>query len=263
MIADAAIAVFDLDKEAYYDEGDPVLVVKVLENTEVYVDTFVRSNRELFLQWFQGSSPITFPDSLGAVIPKNGFVLLRVHYLPTSTEQADISSINFFYSKIPVTRPVVSIPLGSLGGIVEVKPKLTIPPDSVKTFFIKTFMPADYSLLYFVPHIGPFGKNLRAYCVTLNNDTIPLIKVDNWDPQFHNYYRFEHPIKLEIGTSLYIEATLDNTINNKRNPFVPPNNIEEGPYNYQEMLSFVLLVVPYEKGDEKLNYQGNFKGKNK
>ena len=118
----------------------------------------------------------------------------------------------------------------------------------------------DISLLTINPHMHLLGKSFLAYAITLNNDTIPLIKIDNWNFRWQYFYTFKKMLKIPAGSEIIVEATYDNTSNNPDNPFSPPQVVSErknlngkgSMRTSDEMLQFIINYLPYNDGDENI-----------
>lgn len=110
----------------------------------------------------------------------------------------------------------------------------------------------DQSLLYVWPHMHLLGKKFTAYAVTPQGDTIRLVNITDWDFKWQELYRFEHLVKIPKGSVLTVEGTYDNTAQNPNNPFSPPQTIYSSGdmKSTDEMLTLVMLALPYEAGDE-------------
>ena len=104
------------------------------------------------------------------------------------------------------------------------------------------------------------GKSFLSYAITLQNDTIPLIKIDNWNFRWQYFYTFKKMLKIPAGSEIIVEAVYDNTRNNPDNPFSPPQTItERKDFNGRgsmktsnEMLQFIINYLPYQNGDEDI-----------
>jgi hypothetical protein len=79
---------------------------------------------------------------------------------------------------------------------------------------------------------------MKAWAVTPDNDTIPLISIPDWDFHWQGMYEFRHPIYLPTGTVLHGEATYDNTTGNDANPNDPPAWVALGEATTDEMMLF-------------------------
>ena len=105
------------------------------------------------------------------------------------------------------------------------------------------------------------GKEFKAYAVKPNGDTIPLIKIDDWNFRWQYFYTFEKMLKIPKNSDIIVEATFDNTKNNLDNPFDPPRKISEkidwngkgSMKTSDEMLQFIITYLPYKQNDENIS----------
>ena len=108
-------------------------------------------------------------------------------------------------------------------------------------------------------------KNFTALLASLPYpevyDTIPLIKIDNWNFRWQYFYTFKKMLKIPAGSKIIVEATYDNTIQNPDNPFSPPQTVAErknlngkgSMKTSNEMLQFIINYLPYQQGDENIS----------
>ena len=97
--------------------------------------------------------------------------------------------------------------------------------------------------------------------ITLKKDTIPLIKIDDWNFRWQYFYTFKKMLKIPAGSEIVVEAVYDNTENNPDNPFYPPQEVSErvdfngrgSMKTSNEMLQFIINYLPYEQGDENID----------
>ena len=109
------------------------------------------------------------------------------------------------------------------------------------------------------------GKSFKAYAVTIKNDTIPLIKIDDWNFRWQYFYTFPKMKKIPKNSMIIVEAEFDNTENNVDNPFNPPKKIKrkklgDGKGSMKttdEMLQFIITYLPYNLGDENISLEVN------
>ena len=202
-----------------------------------------------------------YPEGVGGfkVNRKAALVARDIHYAPVQKNYLDRSHYNIFFSKTPPTRLTKELMLGT-NGVSPVQPQLIIPPDTVMSFQTKFRLTSDISVLTVNPHMHLLGKNIKAYAVTPENDTIPIIRINRWDFRWQYFYTYPTMLKLSAGTSITVEATFDNTSDNKNNPFDPPQTISErydregaGMRTTDEMFQFIITYLDYEEGDEKVS----------
>ena len=109
----------------------------------------------------------------------------------------------------------------------------------------------DISMISVMPHMHFLGKYFESYAVTTNRDTIPLIRINDWDFNWQTMYQFTHYLKIPEGSVIYAKARYDNTINNPMNQFIPPKNIGYGWSTVSEMMNLICYYVDYKKRDER------------
>jgi hypothetical protein len=202
-----------------------------------------------------------YPEGVGGfkVSKKAALVARDIHYAPVQRDYTDQSHYNIFFSKTPPTRLTQEMMLGT-NGLSPIQPQLVIPPDTVMTFVTRYRVPTDISILTVNPHMHLLGDNLIAYAVKQSGDTIPLVRINRWDFRWQYFYTFPKMLKIPAGTSIVVEATFDNTSNNKNNPFDPPQTVSErydregaGMRTTDEMFQFIITYLDYEAGDEEIS----------
>jgi hypothetical protein len=102
------------------------------------------------------------------------------------------------------------------------------------------------------------GKSFLAYAIKPSGDTIPLIRINNWDFRWQYFYQFKTLLKLSRGTIIYVEGVYDNTASNPNNPFSPPKEIREREGSMKttdEMFQLIITYVPYQVGDENISLE--------
>ena len=212
--------------------------------------------------YLPGSEQTEYPEGIGGFKAKRKNIILvnDFHYGPTPIHERDSSYFNIYFSQTPPKRPVQETQLGTFG-ISEIKPPLIIPANEVKKFTTKATITQDISVLTINPHMHLIGRSFLAYAITLRNDTIPLIKIDNWNFRWQYFYTFKKMLKIPAGSEIIVEAIYDNTSNNPDNPFYPPKTISErigfngkgSMRTSDEMLQFIINYLPYQYGDENIS----------
>jgi hypothetical protein len=209
--------------------------------------------------WIPGTSYESYPKGFGWVMPKRGVILLTIHYAPSAKEETSISGVNFFFTKTPVKRKVNVISFGSAGiGEKDIQPKFLIFPNAVQTFRLDLKNPnEDFSVMYVWPHMHLLGKSYKAYGIAPNGDTIKLTSIPQWDFRWQEIYRFKKLVRIPKGTLLHIEGTYDNTSNNPFNPNNPPRPVfsRGDMQSTDEMLTLLMVFLPYEEGDETISLE--------
>lgn len=226
-------------------------------------------SEEIGLTWgyVPGTAPLVYPVGIGEIIPAGADLLIQVHYAPLSTDEIDQSSVNIFFKDQadPIERPVqigsVS-PYNLSGGFNS----FIIPPNEITTFFAESIysdnsasfgIDEDISLISVDPHSHYLGKSFEIFVVSPQNDTINLLKIDDWDFNWQGAYTFDRMKKIPANSQWFTKAIYDNTVNNPNNPSNPPVYVTWGEGSLEEMLLVGFYYVPYEEGDEDIEIGAN------
>ncbi len=211
----------------------------------------------LVCNYLPGVEPALYPAGLGGyrLRAQGAFLLNDLHYGPIPVDTFDRSRFNVFFAPTPPQRPTMEIQLGTLG-ISDIVPPLIIPPDTVMSFRTRAVIREDISLLTLNPHMHLLGTSFKAWALSPNRDTIPLIHIPKWDFRWQYFYTFPSPLHLPSGSVIEVAATYDNTTDNPNNPHDPPQLVAERNGSMRttdEMLQFILTYVPYQQGDEGID----------
>lgn len=204
--------------------------------------------------WLPGMNSPVYAEDVGVKFPKRGVLLYQtMHYAASPVNDSDFSMLNIYYKASPIKRNVRLKTVGTATEESIIEPPLVIPADSVKSFTATSILNFDASLMYVTPHMHLLGKKFVAYAILPSGDSIPLIRINDWDFNWQLMYRFNPMIHLPSGTKFYVRATFDNTSNNPRNPYNPPQTCYSinGMKTTEEMLQLGLFMVSYKEGDEK------------
>lgn len=200
-----------------------------------------------------GARPNVYTHGLAQRIKAGSDLVMQVHYAPTPVDEPDSSTVNLFFADQPVTRLVrshIMLPTSLING------PFIMAPNTVKEFHGVFKTPIAVSLLGIMPHCHLLGKNWRVFAVTPQNDTIPLIHIEDWDFNWQGTYHFRHLKVLPKDSEIHAFATYDNTEDNPFNPNFPPQTVTWGEGTADEMFYLPLLWLPYLPGDEDIDLGG-------
>ena len=93
------------------------------------------------------------------------------------------------------------------------------------------------------------GKRVEATATLPDGREEPLLRIDDWDFNWQDEYRYRDPIHLPAGTRLRVRFTFDNSTANPRNPHDPPVTVGFGPQATDEMAELMLQVLPVGDAD--------------
>jgi hypothetical protein len=209
------------------------------------------NSAQLIGAWVPGSSPIIYPKGMGSRLAKNAVIVLQVHYAGGNRGESDSTTLSIQYSREPNMREVFLAPVLN-HFTTMVNGPLYIPANTVKTFTERYRVPVDVSVLSVAPHMHLIGHSIKVYAVEPAKDTIPLVKIDNWDFHWQGYYAYPKLLHIKTGTTLYANATYDNTANNIDNPNNPPKDVSVGEKTTDEMMLVYFAYMYYRPGDENI-----------
>ena len=210
--------------------------------------------------YLPGVLPPVYPEEIGGyrISRKGAFLLRNIHYGPSAVDTFDQSSFNVFFARKAPKRQLMETQLGTLG-ISDIVPELIIPPDTVMKFVTRAKIFNDISLLTINPHMHLIGRKFLAYAITAEQDTIPLIRINDWDFRWQYFYTFPKMLKIPGGSEIVVEGLFDNTSNNPFNPYDPPQTVREPASGdmktFDEMFQFIINFLPYQEGDENISLE--------
>jgi hypothetical protein len=205
---------------------------------------------EFLYGWVPGNEGIVFPEGTGKKLYKGTDLILNIHYSPTSRDLVDRSSINLYFSKHPVDREVKTMTLRE--NDISNQP-FFLKASSAPTFYISYKVEKDISLISVLPHMHFLGKSFTAMAATPDGEAIPLIKINDWDFNWQSTYVFKNLLKVPAGSVILVQATYDNTDNNKANPNHPPKDVGYGWNSTDEMCNLIIYYLDFQEGDERIS----------
>ncbi len=206
--------------------------------------------------YLPGVEPVLYPAGIGGYsISKQTSLLIKdIHYGPSPINVYDNSYFKIYFTDKKPKRKLRELVIGT-NGDAPVVPPLVIPPNEQREFNISYKLNKDISLLTINPHMHLLGKKFLSFAVSPDNDTIPLIKIDNWDFRWQYFYTFKKIKYLPKNSKIFVNALFDNTDKNPDNPNSPPQFVSAKNGSMKttdEMLQLVLIFVEYENGDENI-----------
>ena len=204
-----------------------------------------------------GSSALVYPGtantSFGVELPLNSSVSLAMHYPAGSAGQIDSTKVRFYFHPQGTIIREVSNEFLINEGLFGTP--FYLPPNQI-TEITGSYGPTvqDYSLMSVFPHMHLLGKDLICYAVTPSNDTINIVKINNWDFEWQGDYYFEKFLKIPAGSVIYAKGNYDNTAS-PTNP--NPVMVQSGFNTEDEMFVFIFQFLPYQPGDENISIENN------
>jgi hypothetical protein len=194
--------------------------------------------------WSTGAPPFVSPDGTAFLIKPGDQFLLDVHYKPKGkpeTEQIRVAL--YFMEEKP--KEEMGVEVVASGGIY-----LQPGDANTRVYAIGDKIESETTVYAVWPHMHYNGRTFKAWVKYPAGYSKPLVCIDDWDPEWQLLYYLKHPLKLPIGSQVFVTGTYDNSANNPRNPHSPPKVVVSGDSSKDEMLFFEMFQVvktPEEK----------------
>jgi hypothetical protein len=196
--------------------------------------------------WSPGNVPMAMPEGTGVWLPRRADMVIQIHYHPTGKPEEDQSSIALYFAPGPPTRHLVDIGLTSR--------RIDIPAGETHYQVHDHFtLPVDVEAIGIIPHAHYVCRKVEGWAILPNGKRIELLKIDDWDFNWQDQYRYSKPLHLPADTRLEMELTYDNSAANPHNPNQPPKRVLWGPGVTDEMAGLHLQAIPREEDLHELN----------
>lgn len=214
------------------------------------------------VNYLPGMQPVIYPDGIGGwpFTRKGAFLFRDIHYGASPVDTVDRPRLHLYFMPQAPKRPTREMMLGT-NGLSAIEPPLVIPPGKITRHKTSYVLPNDISVLTINPHMHLLGKEFWAYALLPGGDTIPLIRLKQWDFRWQYNYTFPKMLHLPQGTTIEVWGSFDNTAENPNNSFSPPIAVREPAGNMRstdEMFQLIITYLPYEKGDETISLRSKW-----
>ena len=195
------------------------------------------------LVWSAGGGAVAPPveGMAWALIPGTDLILqlgVRATAQPVAV-QASVAL--YFTDAAPVLDPI---------GIVLDSKSLDIPAGEPAYAVEDRYrLPVAVDLLGIYPYMHHLGRQVELTATLPDGAELGLLRIDDWDFDWQDDYRYAEPVHLPEGTSLRARFSFDNSAGNPRNPSTPPVRVRYGPSETDERAEIVLQVLPILAGD--------------
>ena len=208
----------------------------------------------VFGGWTPGMRGQRSPDGAGYLMPKGSDVVMQLHYHRTGKPETDRTKVGLYFSKSKeLSRlKLLTVP-GLLASSDGLKPFDTIPAGASKHRVIgKVVVEEECEAHSVLPHMHMLGKKIRVGLTAPGEKERTIVRIDDWDYNWQEGYRFAHSFKISAGTIITVEAEFDNSASNPNNPSSPPRVVRKGEGTTDEMLFAFLRVTSAGIGELKI-----------
>jgi mono/diheme cytochrome c family protein len=192
--------------------------------------------------WVTGMSPRPLPHGVATTIAPGTDFVLDTHFVPRGREEEVEIDIGLHFADAP--------PEVYPSGVIIIGPGATIPPGAADYTIGESFeLPVDVQAMSIAPHAHYVCQRVDVWADLPDGRREDLLRIDDWDPDWQEIYRYRELVPLPAGTRIEMRFTYDNSSRNERNPFDPPRRIVTGKAAVNEMAIAWLNVVVEERED--------------
>ncbi len=190
-----------------------------------------------FLGWTPGKRPDPGSDDRAWRLPGGADLVLQLHLRPTGKPERVHAKVGVHFAKRRPTRPALSIELSST--------QIDLPPGARDVHVSDRYqVPVPLAVRSVYPHAHYLGHRIEAWATTPAGQRRWLVKIDDWDFDWQDEYRFVRPVRLPAGSTIHMEWVFDNSDQNPHNPSSPAKHVRYGSASTDEMAELILEVEP-------------------
>lgn len=209
------------------------------------------------VNYLPGMQPVVYPQGIGgwSFTRKGVFLFRDIHYGASPVDTFDQPELHIYFMPEAPKRPTKEMMLGT-NGLSRIDPPLVIPPGTISRHKTAYVLTQDISVLTINPHMHLLGKEFWAYAILPAGDTVPIIRIPQWDFRWQYNYTFPKMLHLPGGSRIEVWGSFDNMAENPNNPHHPPIEVREPAGNMRstdEMFQLIITYLPYKAGDEHIS----------
>jgi len=198
-----------------------------------------------FLSWQPGKVPLKSPPGLSWTLEPGTDFVLQIHMQPTGKPEMVQPSIGLFFTDQAPTNAPFKIGLRSL----DIDVPAGVSNQVVENSYV---LPVDVDVLSVLPHAHYLGKDIQGFAVLPDGNRKELLWIKDWDFNWQGDYLYASPVFLPKGSRLSMRISYDNSTNNVRNPFHPPQRVQYGVETTDEMGEIWFQVLPRNPWDRPI-----------
>lgn len=190
-----------------------------------------------FIGWTPGKSPTPGSDERSWQLLGGSDLVVQVHLRPSGKLERVQPRVGIHYAERPPSRPALAMELSSTDIDIAPGERDYRVSDSLA-------LPVDVRLVSIYPHAHYIGKHLSGHARLPDGRELELIRIEHWDFDWQDEYRYVQPITLPAGTVIRMDFRYDNSADNPNNPSSPPRRVVHGVNSTDEMAELIFEVEP-------------------
>ena len=188
-----------------------------------------------------GAVPTKLLGDLAMALPKGSDIVIQTHFHPSGKRETEQAEMALYFADQPPSKQLVTIQVPAMFGLGA---NIDIPAGEKNFRVTDSFtLPIDVQAVSIGGHAHYICREMKMIARTPTGTEITLMQIDDWDLDWQDRYLFAEPVDLPAGTVITTDIVYDNSADNPKNPYQPPQRIRWGRQSNDEMGSASLLVV--------------------
>lgn len=198
-----------------------------------------------FLGWTPGQITPLAPAGLAWRLEAGSDLVVQLHLQPTGKIERIHPSIALYFTNDAPVRVPAMLRLG--------RQNLDIPAGAAAHRIVDTYLlPVDVEVHAIQPHAHYRARSVRVSATRPDGVRMPLIRIERWDFNWQDQYRYAAPFWLPAGTTIEMEYVFDNSAASPRNPEHPPRRVAWGWRTVDEMADVWIQVMTRSDQDRSV-----------
>lgn len=197
------------------------------------------------MAWAPGKIPAPAPDEIAWRLEPGTDLVMQLHLSPMAGPTPVRAEVGFYFADDPPTRTPAVLVLGNKTIDIPAGDAHHVVEDAYR-------LPVDVEVLAVYPHAHYLGRDLQAWATRPDGSRDWLIRIEDWDFDWQDEYRYVTPKRLPKGTTLHMRYTYDNSAGNPRNTQRQLARVRYGRRSTDEMAELVLQVLPRTAEDHEV-----------
>ena len=188
-----------------------------------------------------GTGAYVAPSDADYIIPAGADIVVQMHYHRNGKQSQDATRIGLWLRKGDKPSPKVA-------SLLFIHGDFAVIPAGIKDMKVngQWTIPEDCTIAGVSPHAHLLARTMEVTADIPGRGPVLLVRVPRWNYDWQQPYFFKEPFFLPKGTILKATGIFDNSSDNPRNPFSPPQPVFHGESTTDEML-LPMLVLTSEK----------------
>lgn len=194
-----------------------------------------------FVGWAPGKSYFQSAPGMAWRLEAGSDLVLHLHLRPSGAVEEVSAELGFHLADRPPERRPALLRLGSETLDIPAGVSDYVAEDAL-------VLPVDVALLSLFPHAHFLAREMRASATLPDGTQRCLLRIERWDFDWQDEYRFVQPVALPRGTKLTMRYVYDNSAESPANAARAPRRVVFGPNATDEMGDLWIQVVPRDAG---------------